>query len=195
MYIRYIKRVLGLILAIIGLPFFAVIFIVAAPLIIIEDRGPIFYNADRLGLNGKIFKMYKFRSMKVNAPDLRNPDGTTFNSENDPRVTKIGRILRKTSLDETPQLLNVLRGDMSWIGPRPDLPDAMEVYTREQKKKLRVRPGITGYSQAYYRNSAEFDEKMEGDVYYASHVSLWLDLKILFKTIGTVIKKDNLYRN
>ena len=194
-YKKYIKRILDLIISIILLPFFAIIILIVAPLIKITDSGPIFYNADRIGLNGKIFKMYKFRSMRVNAPDIRNEDGTTFNSENDPRVTKIGRILRKTSIDEIPQLLNVIIGDMSWIGFRPDLPDAFNVYSEEDKKKLTVRPGITGYSQAYFRNSAEFSQKMKGDVYYAQNVSFALDLKILLKTIQTVVRHENLYRN
>ncbi|MBR3397301.1 MAG: sugar transferase [Lachnospiraceae bacterium] len=195
MYRNYIKRLLDLVFSIVLLPFFAVLLVIVAPLIKFTDRGPVFYNADRIGLNGKIFKMFKFRSMRVNAPDIRNEDGTTFNSENDPRVTRIGKTLRKTSIDEVPQLLNVLIGDMSWIGSRPDLPDALDVYSDEDRKKLSVRPGITGYSQAYYRNSAEFSQKMKGDVYYAENVSFLLDLKILIKTMQTVLKRDNLYRN
>lgn len=194
-YRNYIKRLLDLVFSIVLLPFFAVLLVIVAPLIKFTDRGPVFYNADRIGLNGKIFKMFKFRSMRVNAPDIRNEDGTTFNSENDPRVTRIGKTLRKTSIDEVPQLLNVLIGDMSWIGSRPDLPDALDVYSDEDRKKLSVRPGITGYSQAYYRNSAEFSQKMKGDVYYAENVSFLLDLKILIKTMQTVLKRDNLYRN
>ncbi len=195
MYRKFIKRILDFLLSLIGLPFFALFFLVVAPAIFLEDKGPVFYCAPRIGLNGKIFNMYKFRSMRVNAPDLRNEDGTTFNSKDDPRVTKIGKVLRKTSVDELPQLLNVLTGDMSWIGPRPDLPDAFDVYTAADREKLRVRPGITGYSQAFFRNSAEFAEKMEGDVYYAKNVSFLLDLKILGKTIMTVLRHENLYRN
>nr|MCR5517775.1 sugar transferase [Lachnospiraceae bacterium] len=169
MYKSFVKRILGLLLSIIGLPFFVVIFIVVAPLIVIEDRGPIFYNAPRLGRNGKTYKMYKFRSMKVNAPDLRNEDGTTYNSEDDPRVTKIGKFLRKTSLDETPQLLNVLIGNMAFIGPRPDLPGADKTaYRPGDEVKLTVNPGITGYSQAYYRNSSTLDQRFNGAVYYAN---------------------------
>ena len=194
-YRKCIKRLLGLFFSVIGLPVFGIIYVIIAPLIKLEDKGPVFYCAPRLGKNGKLYNMFKFRSMKVNAPDLRNSDGTTFNSEDDPRVTKIGKILRKTSLDETPPLLNVLKGDMSWIGPRPDLPDAMDVYTKEDRKKLLVRPGITGYSQAYYRNSAEFSEKMAGDVYYAKNLSFMLDLKILGKTLITVLRRRNLSRN
>lgn len=196
MYRKYVKRLLGLLLAIAGLPIFVMIFMIVAPIIVLEDRGPVFYNAPRLGRNGKIYKMYKFRSMRVNAPDLRNEDGTTFNSENDPRVTKIGRILRKTSLDETPQLLNVLIGNMSFIGPRPDLPGAeREIYRPGDEIKLTVNPGITGFSQAYYRNSSTLDQRFDGDVYYAENLSFLLDLKILLKTVMTVFTRENVYRN
>ena len=196
MYRKFIKRLLSLLLAILGIPFFLLLFLVLAPLIILEDRGPVFYIAPRLGLNGKIFRMYKFRSMKVNAPDLRNDDGTTFNAESDPRVTKIGRVLRKTSLDEIPQIINVLKGDMAFIGPRPDLPGSeRETYRPGDEIKLIVRPGITGYSQAYYRNSSTLDQRFDGDVYYAQHVSFRLDLEILYKTIKTVVTHENVYRN
>lgn len=196
MYRKYVKRLLGFILSIIVLPFFLIIFIIVAPLIMIEDKGPIFYNAPRLGRNGRIYKMFKFRTMKVNAPDLRNEDGTTFNSKNDTRVTRIGRILRKTSLDETPQFLNVLIGNMSFIGPRPDLPGAeKEIYRPGDVEKLTVNPGITGYSQAYYRNSSTLEQRFDGDVYYAKNISFLLDIKILCKTIKTVFMHENVYRN
>ena len=118
MYRKFVKRSIDIVFGLIGLPFFCLFFIVLAPIIYLTDRGPVFYSAQRLGKNGKTFKMYKFRSMKVNAPDIRNADGSTYNGPNDPRVTKIGRIMRKTSLDETPQILNVLKGDMSFVGPR-----------------------------------------------------------------------------
>ena len=196
MYKKFFKRFLGLVLSIIGLPFFAIIFLIVAPFIVIEDKGPIFYNALRIGRNGKIYKMYKFRSMKVNSPDIKNEDGTTYNSENDPRVTKIGKVLRKTSLDETPQLLNVLIGNMSFIGPRPDLPgDDKKLYRPGDEAKLKVNPGITGYSQAYYRNSSTLDQRFDGDVYYSDNISFLLDLKILLKTIKTVFARENVFRN
>lgn len=195
MYRKYIKRLLDMIVSLIFLPFFLIIFIIIAPIIYLEDKGPIFYNASRLGYKGRTFKMYKFRSMKVNAPDLRNSDGTTWNSEDDPRVTHIGKLLRKTSLDEVPQFINVLKGEMSWIGPRPDLPEAIDLYKGNIIKKIDVKPGLTGYSQAYYRNSSTLEQRFEGDVYYAEHVSLGLDFKILLKTFVTVIFKKNVYRN
>lgn len=196
MYRKYIKRMLDICFAIIGLPFFVIILIVVAPLILIDDGGPIFYVAPRLGKNGKSFMMYKFKNMKNDAPDIRNADGTTYNSEDDPRVTRVGKVLRKTSLDETPQLLNVLIGNMSFIGPRPDLPGAKEnVYRPGDEIKLNVLPGITGYSQAYYRNSSTLEQRFDGDVYYAENVSFLLDLKILIKTIQTVLSRKNVYRN
>lgn len=194
-YKTYIKRLLDIVLSLIGLPVLLVILLVCGPLIWLEDRGPVFYNAERLGRNGKIFKMYKLRSMRVNAPDIRLEDGSTYNGEDDPRVTRIGQILRKTSLDETPQLLNVLKGDMSLIGPRPDPPDWLELYTEEERFFLKARPGITGYSQAYFRNSVDSREKIRNDVYYVEHCSLGLDVRILFKTAAVVLSHENVYRN
>ena len=195
MYSRGIKRVFDFIIGLIALPFVLVITIIIAPIIYLNDKGPVFYNASRLGKNGKPFKMYKFRSMMVNAPDIRNEDGSTYNGDDDPRVTKVGRFMRKTSIDELPQFFNVLLGDMSLIGPRPDPLDDMGIYTERQKKKLRVRPGITGYNQAYYRNSVEQNEKFEHDVYYAENISFVLDVKIFFKTIATVLTHDSVYND
>lgn len=195
MYSKGIKRILDFIIGLIALPFIVVITLIMAPMIYFNDKGPIFYNASRLGKNGRPFKMYKFRSMMVNAPDIRNKDGSTYNGDDDPRVTKVGRFMRKTSIDELPQILNVLLGDMSLIGPRPDPLDDMEIYTEHQKKKLNVRPGITGYNQAYYRNSVEQNEKFEHDVYYAENISFFLDIKIFFKTIATILTRDNVYND
>lgn len=195
MYSKGIKRIFDFIIGLIALPFIVVITLIMAPIIYFNDKGPIFYNASRLGRNGKPFKMYKFRSMMVNAPDIRNEDGSTYNGDDDPRVTKVGRFMRKTSIDELPQFLNVLLGDMSLIGPRPDPLDDMEIYSEQQKKKLIVRPGITGYNQAYYRNSVEQNEKFEHDVYYAENISFFLDIKIFFKTIATILTRDNVYND
>ena len=143
MYKYLIKRFLDIMLAIILLPFLFVIVILIGPLIYLEDGGSVFYVSKRLGKRGKIFEMYKFRTMKENSKDIRNADGSTFNSIDDPRVTKIGRILRRTSIDELPQIINVLRGEMSFIGPRPDLPEHIMLYTKVEKRKLKVKPGIT----------------------------------------------------
>lgn len=195
MYRNYIKRILDIIGALIGFPFFCIIFLFLAPAIKFSDRGKIFYNAERLGRDGKVFKMYKFRSMKENAPDIRNDDGTTFNSEDDPRVTRVGKFIRNTSLDETPQILNVLKGDMSIIGPRPDLPDAITMYKHGGEKKLLARPGITGYTQAYFRNSILWEDRVCEDIYYIENISFKLDLLIFLKTIYSVLKKENIYIN
>lgn len=195
MYINFVKRFIDIIIGLLAFPFVLILIIIMGPIIYFNDKGPIFYNAERLGLKGKPFKMFKFRSMFVNAPDIRNEDGSTYNGDDDPRVTKVGRFMRKTSLDEIPQFLNVLLGDMSLIGPRPDPLDDMNIYTVHQKKKLIVRPGITGYNQAYYRNSVEQNEKFEHDVYYAENISFLLDLKIFFKTITTVLSHNSVYND
>lgn len=193
MYKKYFKRIFDLILALLALPFLFIILAIVGPMIYFQDKGPIFYNAPRLGKNGKVFQMYKFRSMKVNAPDLRNEDGSTFNSENDPRLTKIGKFIRKTSLDEAPQLLNIIKGDMSIIGPRPDLPEALEIYSFLEKRKLLVRPGVTGYNQAFFRNSVTSKNKFKNDVYYVENISFLLDLKIFFTTVYTVVLSKNIF--
>ncbi|MFA9375903.1 MAG: sugar transferase [Lachnotalea sp.] len=193
MYNGFIKRTFDVIIAVIGLPIFLLILLIIAPMIYLENRGPIFYNADRLGKKGKIYKMYKFRSMKVNAPDLRNEDGSTFNSEDDQRLTKIGKFIRKTSIDETPQIINILKNDMSIIGPRPDLPEHIDYYEGEEKRKLDVQPGITGYNQAYYRNSVEWKDRLKHDVFYVDNLSFGLDVKIFLKTIESIVFKRGIY--
>ena len=138
--------------------------------------------------------MFKFRSMYVNSPDLRNADGSTFNSNEDPRVTPIGRFLRKTSIDEIPQLINVFIGDMSFVGPRPILTGIKpQDYDAVLNKRSTVRPGITGYAQAFYRNSITEQEKFNYDCYYVDNISFRLDLKILYRTFVSVIRKDNVF--
>lgn len=195
MYKNTIKRIIDLGLSIILIIPIGLLTLFIAPIIYLEDRGSVFYIAERLGFGGSIFRMYKFRSMKMDAPDIRNYDGTTYNSESDERLTKIGKLLRKTSIDELPQIFNVIKGDMSFIGPRPDLPDSIELYDNNIKKKLNVKPGITGYSQAYYRNSSTLEQRFSGDVYYSENVSFMLDLKIFLLTIKSVLTKKDIYRN
>ena len=195
MYEHFFKRVIDIIVALCLLPFFCVICILVAPFYLFMDKGPMFYFGKRLGRYGKPFPMYKFRSMKVNAPDIRLKDGSTFNGENDPRVTKLGRFLRDTSIDEIPQVLNVLKGDMSFIGPRPDPLDWLDRYTDDDKIFLNVRPGITGYNLAYFRNSVDAKEKIKNDVYYAKNVSFALDNKIIMKTISTILLRENINVN
>ena len=193
MYRNFFKRIFDLVLAIIALPFWLIILVVVGLMIYFQDKGSIFYNAPRLGKDGKIFKMYKFRSMKMNAPDLRNEDGSTFNAEDDPRLTKIGKFIRKTSLDETPQLLNIIKGDMSIIGPRPDLPEHMELYEGNESRKLEIRPGVTGYNQAYFRNTIPWKERIKNDIYYIDHLTMWMDIKVFFKTAVSVLKREDVF--
>ena len=195
MYKKYFKRLLDLFFCIIGLPVFFLLMLLITPIILITDKGSVFYNANRLGKNGKLFKMYKFRTMYMNAPDIRNEDGSTYNSENDPRVTPIGRFLRKTSIDEFPQFLNILRNEMSLVGPRPGLPLEDDIMPDDEKKRRSIAPGITGYSQALFRNSDSVEERMKNDIYYVNNVSLFLDIKIIIKTIASVIKRKNINRN
>ena len=194
MYERFFKRMIDLIISLIALPFVLITIVIMAPIIYINDPGPIFYNALRRGRKGKNFKMMKFRSMYVNSPDLRNSDGSTFNSDYDPRVTKVGRFMRKTSIDEIPQLLNMLKGDMSLIGPRPVLVSIpYDELQGDAKERLDVRPGITGYSQAYYRNSIGLEDKFKYDCYYVDHNSFLMDIKIIIKTIQSVLKRENIF--
>lgn len=190
-----VKRFVDIVLCTIALPFVMLIVIPVGLAIKIEDRGPIFYYSKRLGVGFKEFGMIKFRSMKVNAPDIRNTDGSTFNSDKDPRVTRIGHILRETSIDEIPQVFNVLKGDMSIIGPRAGDVESKDTYETDEKDKLLIRPGITGYTQAYYRNNLGVREKRLYDAWYAHNVSALLDIKIFFKTILTVLKRENVYTN
>ena len=191
MYINYFKRLIDFSVALLFLPLFCFVYIILAPFYLFSDKGPMFYSGMRLGRFGKPFPMHKFRSMKVNAPDIRLKDGSTYNGDDDPRVTKLGKFIRKTSLDEIPQILNVLKGDMSLIGPRPDPLDWLDKYKEDEKVFLNVRPGITGYNQAYFRNSADAQEKIDNDVYYAKNISFVLDVKIIFKTIKTVLFREN----
>ena len=195
MYKHFFKRIIDLIISLITLPFLCLIVIPVAIAIKLDDGGPIFYRSARIGKNFKKFGMYKFRSMKVNAPDLRNEDGSTYNAVDDPRVTKVGRFIRESSLDEIPQMLNILVGDMSLIGPRPVDWESANTFREDELDKMNVKPGLTGYCQAYFRNSINTREKRLKDAWYANNVSFILDVKIFFKTISTVLKHENLYTN
>lgn len=192
MVVKHIlDKIFGAILLILLSPILAII----AVAIKIDSKGPVIFKQKRLGKDGEIFEIYKFRTMYVDAPDIRNEDGSTFNSDNDQRVTKIGNILRKTSLDELSQIINILKGEMSFIGPRPDLPEQLEKYSDNEKRKLNVKPGITGYSQAYYRNSIKAEDKFKNDVFYVDNYSLRLDIKILLVTVKSVIFRSNINNN
>ncbi len=194
MYRLFVKRLLDILISLMALPFVGLVILVMAPFIYLEDKGPVFYNATRRGKDGKEFKMFKLRSMYVNSPNLKNADGSTFNSENDARVTRVGRFMRKTSVDELPQILNVLIGDMSFIGPRPTLVTTPYDQLPEiSKRRLGARPGITGYAQAYYRNAIGQQEKFQCDCYYVENLSFLLDVKIILKTVAVVLLRKNIY--
>lgn len=195
MYRIFFKRLLDLLISFFLLPLLLILIALVGLIIKLEDKGPIFYVDSRIGKNMKLFKMIKFRSMKIDSIDVRNPDGSTFNSAYDSRQTKIGRIIRKLSIDEFPQIINVLKGEMSFIGPRPSPIGNLDKYSDEYMKKFAIRPGITGYTQAYYRNSIGMLEKQKYDIFYYENLSLLLDIKILFKTVATILKRRGINTN
>lgn len=192
MYKHFFKRLFDIVIGLCAFPFVLFFIVILGPIIYFEDKGPIFYKARRIAKGGGEFGMYKFRSMIVNAPDIRLANGDTYNGDDDPRVTKVGRFMRKTSIDEIPQFLNVLIGNMSFIGPRPDTLDFLDVYKKEAPAVLTIKPGLTGYNQAYFRNSIDGAEKMKNDAYYAENLSLLMDVKIVLKTIKTVLFRENI---
>lgn len=193
MYQHVFKRLLDIVIGVIALVPVCLVILIFGIAIKLEDGGPVFYNAPRVGKDGRDFIMYKLRSMRVNAPDLVMEDGSTYNGADDPRMTKIGALLRKTSLDELPQFLNVLKGDMSVVGPRPDLRRETELYTGEEGLKLTVKPGITGYAAVMGRNSLLWHDRLTLDVYYVKHISFALDAKVFFRTFATVFKQEGIY--
>ena len=193
MYRNVIKRLLSIILAtILVLLLWWVILLTAIAIKITDPDGPVLFRQRRIGMNGKVFLMYKFRSMKVNS---EHTGSGVYSGKGDSRVTPIGKIIRKTSLDELPQLINILKGDMALIGPRAPLtyhPWPYEQYTEEQKKMFLVRPGITGWAQIHGRKTVEWHKRIRMNVWYAEHVSFLLDLKIFFMTFYVLLfTKDN----
>lgn len=185
MYKNVIKRVCDLILALLLLVLAFIPMIIVAICIKIEDGGPIIYKSKRVGKNCKVFNVYKFKSMKVDRQELHS------NLSHEQMVTKVGKVIRKTSLDELPQLINILKGEMSFIGPRPWIPEYYEWFTDEQKRRSNVLPGISGLAQVKGRNGISIFKKIEYDLYYVEHISMWLDIKIVFETIVQVFKKTN----
>jgi len=170
------------------------LFFIIAVLIKLDSKGPVFFLQERLGKNGNVFKIYKFRTMVKNA-ESKGPG--IYTSKGDSRITKVGHFLRKTSLDELPQLLNVIKGDMSLVGPRPPVPYhpyKYNNYSDKQRKRFIVKPGITGFAQISGRNKLSWDERIEFDVEYVENHSLFLDFKILFNTFLTVFKNNDIYR-
>lgn len=195
LFFRFVKRAFDIVCSIVLMIPIGIVICISCLFIKLEDGGSVFYKAERIGRFGKIFKMYKLRSMKENAPDIRLADGSTYNGDDDPRVTKFGKFARKTSIDELPQVINILNGDMSFIGPRPDTPMYLDKYTEKEKVVLTVRPGITGYNQAINRNSVLTKEKLKNDIYYVEHLSVLFDIKIMFMTLVTVLGHKNINRN
>ncbi|NLI11043.1 sugar transferase [Pelotomaculum propionicicum] len=180
------KRVLDLLGALFLLVFLSPLLIAVALAIILTSPGEVFFKQQRLGLYGEIFWMCKFRSM---VPNAVNQGSGMFVEKDDPRITKVGRFLRKTSIDELPQLLNVLRGEMSLVGPRPAPLHHLSLYDERQRKRLNVKPGITGWAQVNGRLALYWPERIELDLWYVEHYSTWLDLKILFKTVAVVLSR------
>ena len=193
LYGRFGKRACDVAVGLVALPVVAAVTAACGTAIKLEDGGPVFYNAPRVGKHGREFTMYKLRSMKVNAPDLVMEDGSTYNGADDPRMTRVGAFMRKTSLDEIPQFLNVLTGDMSVVGPRPDLKRETELYQGDEVLKLTVKPGVTGYAAVYGRNSLPWHDRLKLDVEYVRKRSFPLDVKVFAKTFVTVFKQEGIY--
>lgn len=199
-FYRCAKRLFDFCASLIALIPLSVIFLLVAILIKLDDRGPIMFTQTRVGRNGKLFKIYKFRSMRVNAEDLleklkahNQVEGPMFKMKDDPRITRVGKFLRKTSLDELPQLLNVVKGDMSLVGPRPPLPAEVEQYSDYDKQRLYVTPGCTGLWQATERNNTGFSGMVKLDLEYIQKASVWLDLKIILMTIKVIFVPNGAY--
>ena len=193
-----VKRFLDVFLSLIGLILLSPIFFIIATIIKLDSKGPVFFVHSRIGEKGKPLGIYKFRTMVTNAeelikkftPEQKEEFEKNFKLENDPRVTKIGNFLRKTSLDELPQILNILKGELSIIGPRPIVQAELEKYGDNKEKFLSVKPGLTGYWAANGRSDTSYEERIQMELYYVDNMSFWLDIKIFFKTIIAVIKKE-----
>lgn len=185
-YEKYIKRPQDFCCAFLALIVLSPVLLVTAMLVRVKLGSPVIFKQDRPGVNGKIFKLYKFRTMT----DKRDEKGNLLPDEK--RLTGFGRTLRSTSLDEIPELVNILKGDMSVCGPRPLLVSYLSRYSPEQRRRHEVRPGLTGYAQVYGRNLLTWEEKFEKDVYYVDNISLWLDIKIIFKTIAVVLRREGI---
>ncbi|WP_343338810.1 UDP-N-acetylgalactosamine-undecaprenyl-phosphate N-acetylgalactosaminephosphotransferase [Terrisporobacter petrolearius] len=195
----FLKRTMDILGSGIGLILLSPIFILVALAIKVEDpKGKIFFAQERCGKNNKLFKMYKFRSMVSNAEELleelmyeNEMDGPVFKIKEDPRITKVGKFIRKTSIDELPQLYNILMGDMSIVGPRPAIPHEVAEYNDYQKQRLLVKPGLTCIWQVSGRNSIGFDEWVDMDLEYIEKRNLWMDIKLIFKTVGVLFGDEN----
>jgi len=195
------KRCMDILGASIGIILLSILLFFVAILIKLEDpKGPVFFSQKRIGKDGKEFKMYKFRSMVTDAEakleellKYNEVKGAMFKMKDDPRITKVGKFIRKTSIDELPQLFNVLKGDMSLVGPRPPLPREVSEYTIYHKQRLLVTPGCTGVWQASARNSVGFEEMVEMDLFYIRNRSFWFDIKIILKTVLVLFGSKNAF--
>lgn len=186
---EFAKRILDFIASLCALLILSPVLLIVSILIATTSKGPVIFKQDRVGKNGVIFKMYKFRSMVANAEELKaqlekdnEMNGPMFKIKNDPRITKVGRFIRKTSIDEIPQLINVLKGEMSLVGPRPSLPSEVKEFEPWMLERLTILPGLTCYWQVMGRNDIEFNEWMKLDIKYVRERNFWLDLKLIFKT-------------
>jgi lipopolysaccharide/colanic/teichoic acid biosynthesis glycosyltransferase len=188
------KRFFDLTVASAALVVFAPVLGLIAVVIKVSSRGPVLFTQERIGWRGRTFRILKFRSMVHNAAYIRNPDGSAYSSDTDLRVTRLGRILRRTSLDEIPQLWNVVRGEMSLIGPRPELPEGTQSYRPADFRRLNVRPGMTGWAVVHGRNGVPIHMRRDLDTWYADHAGFLLDLRILLKTIATVMVRQGINR-
>lgn len=192
MYKHFFKRLIDIVLSFIGIVVLALPMLIIAIVIKIDSPGPVLFRQKRIGCRGKVFEIFKFRTMCVGAEQMGSG---VYSGKGDTRVTRVGNILRKTSLDELPQLFNILAGHMSIIGPRPPLtyhPWSIDEYTDEQRKMFDVRPGITGWAQVNGRKEVEWHRRIEMNVWYVDHVSFWLDLKIMWLTVWKVLSNaDN----
>jgi len=191
MKIKFIvKEIFDKVVALIALIILSPLFLVVAVLIKIDSKGPVFFMQERAGKNGKIFKTFKFRTMIAGADEKTK--GVYIDKES-PYVTRMGKFLRRSGIDELPQVINVLKGDMSFVGPRPTLEYQIKKYNDFQKKRLLMKPGITGWALVNGRNMLTWPERIKLDVWYVEHWSFWLDMKILFKTVWVVAKGEGLY--
>lgn len=191
MYYKYIKRLLDIFISLVGLIILLPLLLVTAILIKIDSSGPVIFRQKRLGLHGREFEIYKFRSMIQNA---ENQGSGQYSFKGDPRVTRVGRIIRATSIDELPQFINILKGDMSIIGFRPPLtyhPKHIDKYSKEEKKMFEIRPGVTGWAQIHGRKTITWEERIQMNIWYVDNLNFKLDIYILFMTIITVLKNEN----
>ncbi|MDE7268912.1 MAG: sugar transferase [Acetatifactor sp.] len=185
MYENYIKRGLDILCAVLAILFFWWVFVIVAVLVRVKLGSPVLFTQDRPGKDGKIFRLYKFRSMT----DKRDAQGKLL--PDDERLPRFGRILRSTSMDELPEVFNILRGDMSIVGPRPLLVEYLPYYTEEEMHRHDVRPGLSGWAQVHGRNATGWEERFQYDLYYVRHCSFLLDCKVILMTVGKVLKRSD----